>query len=394
MDPSIFTDAKPGELRKFFSERSERECWLFIPEELPPRWEFPTDMWPLLVQARETLGTLNGIGTLARTNVSPELLMRPLQSREAITSSGIEGTFVTPQQLLLYELNPEEPSSASEPSADLKEVWNYSAALHKGLRLLEELPLASRLLLEMHKVLMAGVRGHDKAPGEFRVIQNQIRSVARYVPPPALELPRLMGNFDKFINGSLSHEYDPLVACFLAHYQFEAIHPFIDGNGRLGRVLLTLMVQQQLQHTWPWLYISAYFEEHRDEYVDLLLRVSTHGDWTSWIRFCLTGTIHQAKDAISRCVMFYQKRAEFHQLIKSPSPRSHLLIDHLFSSPIVTITSVSKKFGIRYTTAKKDIARLTDAGILTEIENAKQKTFMAADLIRIAYSPHPADYIP
>ena len=384
MDPSLFTPDAPGELRKFTS-LGGYQGWLFIPRELPPRWEMPVEFWPLLAEAREGLGTLNGIG---QTLPNPDLLIRPLQSQEAITSSSIEGTFVTPQQLLVYELDAAESAAPGEMSADLQEVWNYSAALRTGLALLEELPLASRLLLAMHKVLMQGGRGHDKSPGEFRKIQNQIGLHARYVPPPPGELPRLMGNFDNFINAR-DRTLDPLVACFVAHYQFETIHPFIDGNGRLGRAMLALMIRAELGHSHPWLYMSGYFEQHREEYMQLLLRVSTNGDWTSWIRFCLAGVIQQARDAVTRCKLFLAARDRYHEGAQKPNRRTHALIDHIFRSPVVTASSVARDFSISYHTARKDLDKLVELGILDLMENARQRTYIATELVRIAYHPVP-----
>ncbi|MCH7751335.1 MAG: Fic family protein [Planctomycetes bacterium] len=387
MDPKQFTPEKTGELRQFHSLVTGRDEWLFLPDEMPPKWEFPVRLWPLLSEASTALGTLNGIG---QTLPNPELLLRPLQSREAITSSRIEGTYVTPEQLLLYELDPSDLGSSDERSAEWREVSNYSRALRQGCDLLEELPIASRLITSIHSTLMSGTRGPSKSPGKFRSIQVQIGVQGKYVPPLPPEIHRLMGNLENFINSDDSH-YDPLILCYLTHYQFEAIHPFIDGNGRVGRALLSLMTYRKLQLTMPWLYMSAFFEQHREEYTDKLFRVSTHGDWDSWIELCLYGTVVQANDAIARCDLFNQMRQRFRDQISAPTSRTSDIVEGLFHSPVVTIPYLKRRFGIHYQTAQKDVERLVFDGILAEMEGQYPRSFYAPALFRIAYSDSPVD---
>ncbi len=387
MDPKRFTESRAGELRKYGNPQSGKEDWYFLPNELPPSWEFPARLWPLLAEAREALGTLNGIG---QSLPSPELLLRPLQTREAITSSSIEGTYVTPQQLLLYELDPTEPQHADEKSADWREVLNYSRALQQGCQMLQDYPIATRLILAMHATLMSGVRGQDKSPGSYRQIQVQIGATGKYVPPPHYEISRLMSNLEGFINDSET-QYDSLVVCYLTHYQFEAIHPFVDGNGRVGRSLLALMVYHLLGHSRPWLYMSAFFERHREEYTDNLFRISTQGDWESWLEFCLTGTVAQARDAITRCHLFRQTKELYHDKLAAPTPRSHKIIEDLFTSPLVTIPSLKTRFNITYHTARKDVERLVEAGILQEIVDYYPRSFVAPDLMRIAFGESPLE---
>src|SRR5690606_5483044 len=171
--------------------------------------------------------------------------------------------------------------------------------------------------------------------------------------------------------------------------QFEAIHPFIDGNGRLGRALLALMIRAELNHSQPWLYMSGYFEQYREEYMQLLLGVSTRGDWSSWIRFCLTGVIQQANDAVTRCMLFQEARERYLERVRKPNRRTHALVDHVFRSPVVTATSVARDFAISYHTARKDLDKLVELGILDVMENARQRTYIATELVRIAYHPVP-----
>lgn len=380
MDKNLFTSSATGQVVRLDRPFSD---FAFIPEELPPKsWHFNPDQWELLSEARENLGTLNGIG---QTLPDPELLLRPLQSRESISSSSIEGTYVTPVQLLLYEMDPKEPHSANEKRADWMEVANYSRALRTGCEMIASEPFSNHLIRGLHSILMKGVRGRDKSPGKYREDQVQIGSSGRYVAPPPGEVPRLMGNLVDYINGEDSMHQ--LVKSFIAHYQFEAIHPFADGNGRVGRAILSMMIYKWLGHARPWLYLSVYFEKYRDEYVQNMFRISTNGDWDSWIEFCLRGTIVQSLDAIERCNRFRSLKDEYHEIVQSqsPTPRTHAIIECLFRSPLVTIPQVGKTHNISYHTAKGDIEKLVKCGILFELEGFRPKTFYAQRIMQIAY---------
>ena len=354
--------------------------WSFLPFDLPPNWVFDASLWPLLVQAKEALGTLNGIG---QTLGDPRLLLSPLQNREAITSSIIEGTYVTPEQLLLFDLDPDEETDSAEHRADRVEVANYGRSLRRGLKLLESLPICIRVIREMHETLMQGVRGESKDPGRFRTLQVQVGTDGRFMPPPASDIERLMRNLERYANseGGL----DPLVRSFIIHYQFETIHPFLDGNGRVGRALLALMIQKLHGHAHPWLYLSAYFEQYKDDYIRNLYRISTENNWVRWIEFCLHGALHQARDSIRRCARFNVLRAEFHHRVKQPSPRTHQLIDELFREPITTITATAAKHAITYPTAKKDLELLVEARIIAELQNRRPKAYGCLELLQAAY---------
>src|SRR5262245_8416832 len=300
MDRSKFNADSPGQLvqiekpPRWSIDRGQSETggsgekdWAFIPSEFPPPWEFDVRLWPLVNDANKALAELNGIG---QSLPDPELLLTPLRRREAITSSRIEGTYVAPEQLLLYELDPREPPAGNEEMADWLEVYNYGRALQHGCSMLSELPVCNRVIKEMHAVLMHGVRGRDKSPGEFRKINVQIgERVARFIPAPGLEVQRLTSNLEHYLNDDDSR-FDPLVRAYLVHYQFEAIHPFLDGNGRVGRALLALMIYRWLGHSIPWLYMSAYFDYYNEEYVRRLFNVSANGEWSEWIAYCLQGT--------------------------------------------------------------------------------------------------------
>jgi len=386
MDRSRFTDKMTGQLVPIEQPKKD---FAFIPSAMPAQWSFDGRLWPLLVEAKEALGTLNGIG---QTLADPQLLLRPLQNKEAIASSNIEGTFVTPEQLLLYELDPKEPRSANDRAADWREVFNYGRALQRGCELLKSLPICNRLIKEMHSVLMQGVRGQTKGQGMFRQWQVQIGSSGRFVPPPAPEAIRLMDDLENYVNVH-DPKFDPLVRAFIVHYQFEAIHPFGDGNGRVGRLLLALMIYNWLDHSHPWLYLSSYFETYKDEYMTNLFNISTCGAWSEWIEFCLRGTINQANDSIRRCREFHRLRSDFHKRVEAPSSRTHPMIDRLFISPMVTITALAKEFDVDYHTAQKDIDRLVVAGILREISESRPRSFYAQEIMRIAYD-EPAQESP
>ena len=382
MDKTLFANDAPGQL--IATTTLKGRDWAFVPDRMPPKWTFPLEMWPLLDEAKCALATLNGIG---QTLPDPQLLLRPLQRREALASSRIEGTYVTPAQLLLYELGPAEQDSSDDP--DLKswrEVINYNSALAHGWKEMESLSLMNRVIKEMHAILMKDVRGSEWRPGDFRQAQVQIESTARFVPPPHSYVLDLMSDLEKFINTD-TKDFDPLVRCFIAHYQFETIHPFMDGNGRVGRALLALMICRDLGHTMPWVYMSNFYDQFNDEYKKALFNVSARGEWTEWVEFCLRGATFQANDAIRRCHLFREAKNDFHQAIKNPSKRTHQLIDHLFVSPIVTVPSVKDEFRVNYKTAKADIDRLVHYGVLRRMNNPRRPAaFCCQRIMDIAYT--------
>src|SRR6266699_45925 len=235
----------------------------FVPNPLPPEWKWPNELWTPLIEARKSLASLDGTG---KHLPNPEILLNPLQSREAQLSSQLEGTITDPQQQVLFEADPRYPTSKSDPNNAFQEVFNYRRALRLRLEGENDLPLSLRLVRELHAVLMKGVRGSDQTPGEFRKIQNQIGWPARYVPPPPQNLDETLDAFEKYLHST--DAFDPLVKAFLVHYQFEAIHPFRDGNGRVGRLLLSLTIAEWCKLSSQWLYMSAFFEKRKKEAMD------------------------------------------------------------------------------------------------------------------------------
>ncbi|MEM1253321.1 MAG: Fic/DOC family N-terminal domain-containing protein [Cyanobacteria bacterium P01_H01_bin.21] len=384
MDKILFTDDAPGQLIELTVDGSND--WAFVPDPLPNHWETPQELWPLLADAREALARLDGIG---QTMQNYELLLRPLQSREAISSSSLEGTYTTAKQLLLFEIAPKEPTSPHDPTSASQEVANYGRALELGFSSLEDgYPFSSNLIRQMHQILLDGVRGSGKEPGRFRRVQVHIGSDKRYIPPPVYEIEPCLRLLETQIQ-SPPKNIQPLLFCFMVHYQFEAIHPFTDGNGRVGRLLLSLMIYRLCGIGKPWLYLSAFFDRYKDEYTHLLFQVSTQGDWLSWLSFCLRGTIEQSKDAIIRFEALLALRADYMQILDAQGGNIRLnrVIDHLFKTPVISVPYHRQMCEISYKTAKQDIDRLIQAGILAESESTtRPKYFFALDILNIIYN--------
>ena len=338
------------------------------------------------MEAWDCLGTLNGIGL---TLPNPHLLLRPLQGREAIQSSKLEGTYTTPEEVLLFEKNPSIPKSENDPANAWREVSNYNSALAAGYKHLDDRPFTLNLIRELHGTLMDEVRGREKTPGEFRTMQVAIGSDYRFIPPPPQRLAELLDALEKYINQPMDKRAR-LIQAFLAHYQFETIHPFEDGNGRVGRILLALMHYKLCDHHMPWLYLSPFFERYRDEYVDKLFRVSTHGQWSEWIEFCLRGTIVSAKDAVKRCRMLGQLKETYHNRLHGlATSRTHQIVESLFQQAAIRIIDVQKGMKVAYKTAKGDIDVLRKAGILKRLDNSYPACFFAWEVFRISYKDQP-----
>ena len=268
-----------------------------------------------------------------------------------------------------------------DPLNPYREVFNYGRALQ--LRQQSDLPLSKRLIQNLHEVLMDGVRGYGEQPGEFRTIQNQIGYPARFVPPPPENVITAMNDLEMFMN--TPGDLDPLVRAFLTHYQFETIHPFQDGNGRVGRLLLALTIAEWCGLSSQWLYMSAYFERYKEQYMDLMLLVSTHGDWDHWVKFCLEGAIEQANDTERRCDKLLNLHRDFQLRLKGGSVRLSTLIDGLFENPVVTVVSVRKTFNVTYPTARSDLRKLESLGILQRLPDATQITYYCESIYRVTY---------
>ncbi len=379
MDGSDFTGNMTGQLVAVLNGPPDARV-AFVPNALPPKWDWPSNLWPLLVEARKSLASLDGTG---KHLPNPEILLQPLQGREAQLSSQLEGTFTDPQQQVLFQADPSYPTSSTDPKNAFREVFNYRRALRLRLDQENTLPLSLRLIRELHAILMDGVRGAEQQPGEFRTIQNQIGIPARFVPPPPQHLHETLDQFEKYLHAQ--DDFDCLVRAFLVHYQFETIHPFRDGNGRVGRLLLSWTIAEWCQLSSQWLYMSAFFEKRKKEYMDRLFNVSTRGDWEGWIRFCLEGVVAQSVDAEKRCDRLLKLQRDFHERIKGGSVRLSKLVDRLFSSPVITVNQYKKAFNVTYPTARSDLKKLESAGIVQPLANMPEISYYCIPIYRATF---------
>ena len=384
MHSEEFHPLMPGRLVPLLNGPPDAQ-FAYVPDSLPPKWIWPERLWKLLLEARKGLASLDGTG---KHLPNSGILLAPLQTREAQLSSQLEGTITDPQQQALFQADPRYPTSAADPNNSFREVFNYRRALRLRLDASDPKPLSLDLVRELQTILMDGVRGSDKHPGEFRTIQNQIGRPARYVPPPPVFLPDALGDFEKYLQGA-DDDFDPLVRAFIAHYQFEAIHPFGDGNGRVGRLLLSLMIAEWCKLSSQWLYMSAFFEKRKREYVDLLLAVSTRGSWDLWIQFCLEGVVEQALDTEKRWDKLLAAHRDFHKRLKGGSVRLATMVDGLFESPVVSVKAVKNKFGVSYPTAKSDLKKLHAMGIVQPLEGMELITYYCPTIYRVTYEDVP-----
>lgn len=350
----------------------------FIANPLPPRIEWTSALVQALSAADRAIGQLAGVG---RTLANPHLLIRPFLQKEAVLSSRIEGTRASLTDLVLFDV---APTATSEVS-DTREVRNYVLALEYGLKRLESLPIGTRLICELHGLLLDGVRGAGGA-GELRRMQVHIGPSARmndatFVPAPANEIPRLLGDLEKFIHST--SDIPALLRLAMIHYQFEAIHPFHDGNGRIGRLLISLLISSENILPQPLLYLSAFFERHRAQYYDALLHVSTREAWNEWFLYFLEAVRDQSLDAISTANRLTDLRDNFHLRLHLPRATGllHKLVDALFSNPALTISYAARTLGVTYRSAQQNIERLVKTGILREMTGQKRNRIFISDEI-------------
>lgn len=356
------------------------KCSAFVPNPLPPT---PTVQWNVLLKERATvsLGKLAGVTSLLP---DPQLFLYSYVRKEAVLSSQIEGTQSSLSELLLFE----NDAVAGVPIDDVVEVSNYVAAMEHGLaRLREGFPLSLRLLKEIHGVLLQKGRGSEKQPGEFRTSQNWIGGSrpgnALYVPPPPDHVLEGMGDLEKFL---YDESLPTLIRAGLAHAQFETIHPFLDGNGRIGRLLITLLLCHDKKLTEPLLYLSLYLKKHRATYYDLLQRVRTHGDWEAWIDFFLAGveeTANQATDTAGRLLRLFQSdREKLHRLGRK-GMAALKLHDILQRKPVITAPRLVSLHGFSAPTANSALRVMGEEGIVRELTGyARNRVFAYAEYLR------------
>ncbi len=386
MKKEDFTKGSPGRLVKI-----QGGALAFIPEPLPPRIEPTNELMDALAEARAALGEWAGIG-----GQFPEmrLLIRPFRLKEAEASSRIEGTEAELDELFVHEA---DPASRPEKADAVEEVRNYLVALDVGMERVKEIPVSLRLVRELHKNLMEGVRGGNKAPGEFRRIQNRVGGSslrdALYVPPPVPQMSECISDWEKFIHAD--SEIQPLIRLALLHYQFEAIHPFMDGNGRVGRLLIPILMYVWDLLPQPVLYLSAYFERNRREYFSLLLDVSQRGNWREWILFFLRGVEEQARDAAWRARKLLDKKEEFRQRIRASGSATALrLADDLMTLPICTSRWTAERLGVTQATAIRAIQTLEVAEILKEETGRRRnRRWVAREILDVLTEEAPPEVI-
>lgn len=369
--------------------RGDAAYQAFVPHPLPPDIAYDGRLVALLSDADRALGELNGLG---RMLPNPDLLISPFVHREAVLSSKIEGTQASVSDVYALEAGQAGQALPSRrPSADVQEVANYIDSLRYGLERTENFPLSLRLFCELHQRLMEGVRGNEARPGEFRSSQNWIGAPgcllkdAIYVPPPPSELTEALGRLELYLNAD-DEANPPLVRLALIHGQFEMIHPFLDGNGRIGRLLLTLLLVQWGLLALPLLYLSAFFERRRTEYYQRLLAISREGAWEPWIAYFLEGVRTEALDAAQRAKRLQDLQHDWRARFTSirGTALTLRLVDALFEGPIVTIPRAQAILGVTYPSAKAHVDELVLAGILSPFgRRAYGKAFAAEQILRI-----------
>jgi Fic family protein len=374
---------QPGATRKTLSGYEA-----FSPNPLPTTLEYPEPTVNTLAAATAAVHRLAGASRLLP---SPEILMGPYVRLEAVLSSKIEGTQTTVDDLLVFEAQED-----TEAAGDVREVLNYMRALDHVVTRLNDLPLSNRLLREAHAILLDGVRGEHGTPGEFRTTQNWIGSpgstiaTAAFVPPPPDAVGDAMADLERFLH---NRDLPNLIAVALAHYQFETIHPFVDGNGRIGRLLIPLMLIERGILDHPVLYLSAYFERHRSRYYELLNQTRHTGDLFPWVDFFLDGVITNARDAEDRTVRLVDLQHGIrHQLLEARATATALrLAERLLDRPYVTAPLVARLLDVTFPTAQKAIDDLQERGVLEEITGQRRnRVYAAPTVIEIAYgAPGP-----
>lgn len=358
---------------------------VFLPDPLPPILHWTPALTRALSDADLVLGRLAGEG---RQLPNPHLLIRPFIRREAVLSSRIEGTQATLGEILASEAG----ALVNRSPQDLREVANYVVALEYGAKRLKTLPLSLRLVRELHEKLMTGAAPPHVTPGEFRRSQNWIGPSgctllnASYVPPPPDHLLECLGKWETFLH---DRSLPPLIQIALAHYQFEAIHPFLDGNGRVGRLLITLfLIERQILPT-PLLYLSAFFEATRREYYEGLSGVSGRGDWSAWLLYFLSGVARQCEDALSRAERINSLLVEWRSVAAGTSSKVPVrLLDLLAANPFITPKNAVQQLGVAFTTVQRGINFLEKRSILQQVGDAKRdRVYCAKKIMKILEEP-------
>lgn len=357
----------------------------FIPAPLPPIPPVALDaeLTRLLSEADRSLGRLDGIGSVLP---NPDLFVAMYVRQEAVLSSQIEGTQSSLEDVLQFEVD----AKGADVPKDVEEVVNYVRAMNFGIQRLEKLPLSLRLIREIHSELLKGTRGSHRTPGEFRRSQNWIGSTganlanATFVPPPVPEMKEALNKFEQFLHDD---SLPVLIHTGLAHAQFETIHPFLDGNGRMGRLLITfLLCERKILHR-PLLYLSHYLKMHRAEYYDRLMAIRNDNNWEAWLKFFLRGVGEVSQEAIETARRIFALRDEHRQAINksmgSSAGSALRLLDYLYEQPIISVRLVEQHLKSSFVTANKMVEQFIKLDILNETTGRQRNR-------RYAYAPYLA----
>jgi Fic family protein len=355
----------------------------FKPDPLPPEIEIKGELFDVFTEATTNVGQLSGIG---RRVENPSMLISPFIYKEAVVSSEIEGTRVTLSDIYEYEAGEKQTNGPSRN--ELLEVHNYVKAVFQGIEEMDN-GIDLDLVRTLHSTLMSGVRGENKQPGDFRDTQVYIGGQAedaRFVPPPPAVVPYAMQNLETYLQ--TGGTYQTLVDIGLVHYQFETVHPFRDGNGRMGRLLIMLMMCERDLLPEPFLYPSSYFNRNREEYTDRLLAVSRDGAWEEWLTFFLRGISRQAEEAFSRASELLDLRDEYRDIYQDEANSVSHLAEEVFTRPYLTVNEAEQILDMSYQAANNAMGRLEDDDVLEEITGrSRNRVFRAKEVFKIVEKP-------
>lgn len=375
MDKTVFQRSPSGGLVSTLSGQ-----WGFVPHPLPPALDTGAVM-NAVVNATLALGELNGI---LRTLADPYILIQPLQAREALTSSSMEGTYTTVDALLLAEAG---FGGGQAQSSDTREVYNYAIALRNAVSSLSELPLSLRTIRQAHSDLLRGVtrgRGAHLQAGEFKQHQNWIGAAAieaaRFVPTPPAETLPCLNLLESWLHREGRDQTPALLDAALMHYQFEAIHPFADGNGRVGRILIPVMLYERKALSHPALFLSRALEQRKDDYIDRMFEVSRSGDWSGWIIFFMEIVSQTCRDTITAADRLLLMREQYRSRLQAAGRSALLLstVDRLFIHPVFSTPQLAEYLSVTYPAAQKHLNTLLRLNIVEEIEGTSNPKYFAA----------------
>jgi Fic family protein len=382
MSPDDFNEKQ----RKFLV-KTAAGAWAFVPPPLPPTLDF-AEFTLELGSAAASIGELKGA---ARRLSNPYMLIGPLIQKEALTSSAMEGTITTIESMIFEQA---APQSAQDENA--REAANYVRAIRQATAQLQDIPISHRLIKDAHKSLLSGLsnaRGQGKRPGEYKQSQNAIgrlgdtEKTAKYVPPPPLQAMAAMDDLEKFINRENRRPGEALIDLALAHYQFEAIHPFLDGNGRVGRMLVTLMAMQTKLIDLPLLHISAEIEKKKEDYITWLFEVSTRELWETWVCYFLNTVTASCEAATSMVenILQLEKDLKLRAIKVRKNHRLGTIIESLFAQHWITAADAQKICGTHFQTAQNDLEQLVQAEILSAIPSGRPQIYVAREISTFSY---------